>query len=273
MFRIGDFARLNKLSVKTLRYYDEIGILKPVSVDEETGYRYYSASQLPRLNKIIALKSLGFPLSQIKDIFEHDYTEEIIISILRKREEEIKDELEQGRQKLLNLQSLLKVINEEEEYMSNYDVIIKKVEPLKVASIREIIPEYCKQDKLWMELNEFLDKNNIKKVQPCLVVYYDPGFKESDVDAEIAEHIVGDAKGTDRINIKDLPEVEKMACLIHKGSYEMLPKSYNMILKWIEENGYRPCGPNRELYLDGEWSGKTPEECITEIQIPVEKIV
>lgn len=59
MFKIGEFSKLSQVSVKALRYYDELGLLKPASVDRFTAYRYYSADQRPRLNRILALKDLG----------------------------------------------------------------------------------------------------------------------------------------------------------------------------------------------------------------------
>src|SRR5260370_37426600 len=65
VFKIGEFSRLSLVSVKALRYYDELGLLKPARIDESTGYRYYSASQLTRLNRILAMKDMAVSLEQI----------------------------------------------------------------------------------------------------------------------------------------------------------------------------------------------------------------
>jgi DNA-binding transcriptional MerR regulator len=70
VLKIGEFARVNQVSIATLRYYDHCGLLKPLALDPETGYRYYSLDQLPRLNRILALKELGFPLEQIAQLLE-----------------------------------------------------------------------------------------------------------------------------------------------------------------------------------------------------------
>ncbi len=91
MFKIGDFSKLNRVSIKALRHYDEIGLLKPVKLDDSTGYRYYSAAQLPRLNKILALKDLGFSLNKITEIIDYDQTSEFLSSMLAIRKEEIKE--------------------------------------------------------------------------------------------------------------------------------------------------------------------------------------
>jgi effector-binding domain-containing protein/DNA-binding transcriptional MerR regulator len=273
MFKIGEFSRLNKISIKTLRYYDKIGLLKPMDVQTDTGYRYYSAKQLPRFNKIVALKDLGFSLNDIMEIVENDLTIETIMSMLNLRKEEIEDTVKTEQEKLRKIRSMMdKMKNEEDSVMLKYNVIIKEVEPLKVASLRDIIPTYSEQGHLWEELVTHLNKNNVKIAPPCIVIYHDAGFKGSDVDAEIAEHIVGNAPETDRIKVKNLDPVKEMACVVHKGAYEYLSEAYGVIQKWIEENGYKVIGANRELYLEGEWSTNSPEEYITEIQIPVEKM-
>ncbi|MBC2578817.1 MerR family transcriptional regulator [Clostridium sp. DJ247] len=272
MFKIGDFSRLNKISVKALRYYDELDILKPMKVDEQTGYRYYSASQLPRLNRILALKDLGFSLNQISIMLDNNFTTDTVISMLNIKRNEIEENIKSEEIKLSRLQTLISKIKEEENvFMLNYDVIIKEVDSLKVASIRDIIPDYSKQHHLWQELMSHLGRHNIKVIQPCVAIYYDPGYKESDVDIEVCEHIIGNAPETDRIKVKELEAVKEMACVIHKGSYENLTNAYTVLQKWIEDNNYKIAGANRELYLEGEWSKHSPDEYITEIQIPVTK--
>jgi effector-binding domain-containing protein len=272
MFKIGDFSRLTKVSVKALRYYDELELLRPIKVDEWTGYRYYSASQLPRLNKIITLKDLGFTLNQIVNMVDSDLSVEVLTSMLSSRKKELEETIKLEHEKLRKIEYLLSSLSKEEDItMLNHDVIIKKVEPLPIASIRDIIPSYSQQQHLWMEVAEYLQKENIKILPPCLVIYYDPGFKESQVDIEVAEHVNQTAAGNGRVTFRTLEAVEDMACIVHKGSYETIYKSYGIIMKWIEDNGYKVTGPNRELYLEGEWSVSTPEEYITEIQIPVQK--
>ena len=83
MLKIGDFSRLSRVSVKALRYYDEIGLLKPVEVDRFTGYRYYSAEQLPRLNRIVALKDLGLSLVEVSQLLDENLTSDRIAAMLR----------------------------------------------------------------------------------------------------------------------------------------------------------------------------------------------
>ena len=93
MIKIGDFARLSQVSVVTLRYYDEMDLLKPVKIDTFTGYRFYSAVQLPRLNRILALKDLGFSLDQIKLMLADGLTLEQLRGMLKMQHNEVEKRL------------------------------------------------------------------------------------------------------------------------------------------------------------------------------------
>ena len=94
MFRIGDFSKFSRVSIKMLRHYDEIGLLKPVHVDPFTSYRYYSVDQLPRLNRIIALKDLGFTLEQITRLLDEGLSAEQIKGMLKLKRAEIEQQLQ-----------------------------------------------------------------------------------------------------------------------------------------------------------------------------------
>src|SRR5436309_12101117 len=72
--KIGEFARVGQVSIATLRHYDQYGLLKPDALDPGTGYRYYSLDQLARLNRILVLKDLGFPLEQITRVLEENFS-------------------------------------------------------------------------------------------------------------------------------------------------------------------------------------------------------
>jgi DNA-binding transcriptional MerR regulator len=82
MFRTGEFSHLARVSKRLLQFYDEIGLLKPAHIDLQTGYRYYSAKQLPQLNRILALKDLGFSLDQIREMLQAKISDEAIEDML-----------------------------------------------------------------------------------------------------------------------------------------------------------------------------------------------
>lgn len=270
MFKIGDFARINRVTVKALRHYDSLGLLQPEKVDSFTGYRFYSASQMPKLNRILALKDVGFSLDEIAIILKKNMDSEQVLSLLDLKEAEVMDKIKSEQERLSRIKNLIKICNQEAFAMA-YDIVIKHIEPIRVASLRDTIPSYSAQGHLWEELGQHIEKSGAKIVSPCMVIYHESGHKEDSVDAEIIEPIVGDLPETERIRVKYLDAVKEMATVVHQGSYENLHLAYNAISKWIEENGYQIAGAPRELYLKGEWLTNDPNEYITEVQFPVSK--
>lgn len=271
MIRIGDFSKLSRVSIKTLRFYDEMGLLKPVEVDRFTGYRYYEYDQLPRLNRILALKDLGFSLEEIGQLLDDSLTAEQMRGMLKLRQAEIRQRVAEETERLGRVVTRLRQI-EQEEVMSKYDVVIKKVEPLRVASIRDIIPAYNQQGGLWDELCGYLTTQRVRPKGPGLTIYYDEEYKEHDVDVEACLPIGDALPEPHRVKVSTLPAVETMACTIHHGPFVTLSEAYNAILKWIDENGYHITGPCREVYLRGPKDGsQTDPDTVTEIQFPVEK--
>lgn len=270
MFKIGDFAKLNRVTVKTLRHYDSFGLIQPEKVDSFTGYRYYSANQMPKLNRILALKDIGFSLDEIALVLDKNLNPEQIQTLLELKHVEISGKMSAEQVRLSRIEALIQLCKQE-AFVMKYNIVIKTIEPIRVASLRDIIPGYSEQEHLWNELGEHIQRNNAKIVPPCMVIYHDPGYKEEGVDAEVIEPVIGDLPETDRIKVKLLDGVKEMACVVHEGPFQTLHMAYNAISAWIEENSYEIIGPQRELYLKGEWITNDPNEYVTEIQFPVRK--
>jgi effector-binding domain-containing protein len=269
MFKIGDFSKLSKVTVKALRYYDEIGLLKPARVDDFTGYRYYSAVQLPRLNRILALKDLGFSLDQLARLLDDDLPPEQIRGMLRMRQAELEQKLETERERLARVEARLRQI-EQEGKMPAYDVVLKKTEAVTVAAVRDVIPTYSDVDKLFGELFAHLGQKGIGPAGPPMALYHDEEFKERDVDAEIAVPLSEVVPGSERVSVRELPAVETMATAIHRGSYQTIGDAYTALMQWIETNGYHVADSAREVYLQHE-EGSNPSTWVTEVQFPVER--
>src|SRR5579871_5774966 len=192
MFKIGEFSKLVQVPVPTLRYYDQLGLLKPVEVDRFNGYRYYSASQLPRLHRILALKGLGFSLEQIAEVLDEGLTPEQMRGMLRLRHAQISQQLEDIQGQLMDVESRLRQV-EQEEQLPSYDVILKQVEPQLVASVRAILPDHHAVGTLFSEVYEALGPRVLEALGPnhvepgqTLVLWYDTEFKEHDVDGAAA---------------------------------------------------------------------------------------
>src|SRR5512139_339897 len=141
MFKIGDFSKLAQVSVKTLRYYGELGLLRPAWIDRFTGYRYYTAEQLPRLNRILALKDLGFSLEQIRRLLQDDLQASELRGMMRLKQAELERQLQVEQARLERIEARLGQI-EREGALPAYEVILKSVPPLQVAGIRQVIPGF-----------------------------------------------------------------------------------------------------------------------------------
>jgi DNA-binding transcriptional MerR regulator/effector-binding domain-containing protein len=274
VFKIGEFSRLSLVSVKALRYYDELGLLKPARIDESTGYRYYSASQLTRLNRILAMKDMGLSLEQIALLLDKELTPDQIRGMLRLKQVELQQQLVEGQARLVRIEAWLQAF-EQEVTMPAYDVVLKKVAPFKVAQVRGVAPGMEQigptLDRLFDQLMGYISQQGASYVGPGITVYYDIEPSEGDISVGACMSFEGSLKDGEQVKVVELPAVETMASVIHHGSFSTLNQAYNAILKWIEANSYHISGPNRELNLEYERGGDQTK-FVTEVQLPVEKL-
>jgi effector-binding domain-containing protein len=266
MLKIGDFSKLSQVTVKTLRYYDEVGLLKPAQVDDFTSYRYYSVDQLPRLNRILALKDLGLSLEQIGQLLDERLPPAQIRGMLRLKQAEIQQRVQDEQARLARVAARLKQI-EQEDTMPTYDVVLKPVEPVLVASVRQTLQSYPQVGQLIGEVYGHLEQFGAGGI--CAAIWHDEEYKDHDIDGEGVVLIDRRVPEGQRVKVYELPAAT-MATAVHHGSYSNFSQAYNAILSWIETNGYRIVGPNREVYLKGG-GAQDDESFVTEIQFPVEK--
>lgn len=279
MIKIGEFSKLVQVPVPTLRYYDQMGLLKPVEVDRFTGYRYYSVSQLPRLNRILALRGLGFTLEQIAEALDEGLTPEQMRGMLRLRHVQISQQLIEMQDQLLEVENRLQQIEHESE-ISTYDVILKPVVPLLVAEVRTILPNHSDSGSLFGEVYEAIRPYVNEALYPnpdqggqTLVLWYDTEFKEKDVDGAAAFMLRHRIPESGRVRVFELPAA-MMASAVHHGSYATIGKAHEAVMSWIEANGYRIVGPDRELNLFHTMPITFDNPTyVTEIQYPVEKAI
>lgn len=273
MLKIGDFSKLSQVSVKALRLYDQMGLLKPVQVDKFTNYRYYSATQLPRLNRILALKDLGFSLEQIAKLIDNQIPPAQIRGMLLLKQAELQQHLENEQERLLRVEARLRQI-EQEDSMSNYDVVVKKLEPQIVAAVNSVIPNYKDCGPIWERLFDevygYVYQHGVKNVGCAVAIYHNPEFRDHDIEVEALAPIHEPLLGSERVKIYELPAVEKMACVVHHGPFLTMGEAYSSLLKWIEANSYYIAGPIREVSVS-YCRGGDQNNYVTEIQCPVEK--
>jgi len=273
VFKIGDFSRLSLVSVKALRYYDELGLLKPARVDEFTGYRYYAANQLTRLNRILALKDMGLSLEQIALLLDKELTPEQIRGMLRLKQVELQRQLEEGQARLARIEAWLQAF-EQEAIMPAYDVVLKKVAPLQVVQVRGVAPSMEQLgptlDHLFDQVLGYISQHGATAVGPGTTLYYDTEYCERDINVGACMPFEGSLGDGEEVKVGELPAVETMASVIHHGSFSTLNQAYNAMSTWIEANGYHISGPTRELNLEYERGGDQAK-FVTEVQFPVEK--
>lgn len=270
MFKIGDFSRLAFVTTQALRYYDEIGLLKPVKVDRFTGYRYYSTTQLPRLNYILALKDLGLSLDEISLLVKDNLTLQQMRDIFILKRSELQQQASDIKRRLDRVEKLLLQL-EQEGKMSDYQVVIKKVPSLKIVSIRGTVPTYHDIMQLGEKLYPVYEKHADKFAGPFLTIYHDMEYREKDVDMEVGIPISNTFEVEQPLVIRDLPGIEHAATTIHKGSYDTVGEAYQALTKWCESNGYELDGPDREVYLTGPADVDSPADYVTELQQPIKK--
>jgi DNA-binding transcriptional MerR regulator len=283
MLKIGEFAWLSQVTVETLRHYDRIDLLKPIHLDRFTGYRYYSLDQLPRLNRILALKDLGLPLKEIARLLGQEITADEIRGILEIKQAELKSQVQETEKRLARVETRLKHIDMEGK-MPDHEVLLKTVDAQWIASVRERILNW-NQDVLGPTMTRMCDdvdqhirSHKVDFAGPGIALFHegeftDPDVKEENIDVEMAVPIKQPVPEGGRVTVRELPEVT-VAYAVHHGDFSGLPRAKQAVFAWIEENGYRRTGPIREVYLhfhpERAANADSPHH-VTEVQFPVEK--
>lgn len=270
-FKIGEFSKLMQITVKTLRHYEQLGLLMPDEVDESTGYRYYRLAQMQRLNGILHLKELGFTLEEIKEIYDsstHLPSFEQLEEKVTECERQIHI-LSSRRQKLLNLADSRKQITKMEK------ISIQSLPEIIVASHREVIKTYDVLGELCVNVIGPEMKRLGCKCSPdgyCFTIEHNKEYTPTDIDIEYCEQVEEMGKDSGIVQFKRFPAVKTALCMKHYGPYDRFYQSYTELFEYIEKNGYRITGAPRACYVDGCWNQEDPEKWLSIIQVPVEKL-
>lgn len=282
MFRIGEFSKLSRVSVRMLRHYDQLGLLEPSQIDPVTSYRYYAADQLPRLNRILALRDLGFSLEQIANMLDEDVSPAQLLGMLRLKRAEIEQQVQTEQFRMERLEARINQMNNQSD-ADRYDIVVREIEPQLVATFREVAPDDGRITYMFDELERYVGRFNARADRPPMSIYHDPEYRDEHIDAEVVVPLKFAIPGTDDFRVLELQRVPQAACVVHKGRYAALYQAYNALLGWIEANGYRMKGPIREVYLSFSADGlgldlpptylvKKPGQFVTELQLEIEKL-
>ncbi|WP_067825627.1 MerR family transcriptional regulator [Actinomadura kijaniata] len=269
MFTIGDFARHGQVSVRMLRHYDALGLLRPARVDPATGYRYYEAAQLTRLNRVLALKDLGFTLEQVRDILDDKVTAEELRGMLRLRQAELHQRLAAETARLTRVEARLRLI-ESEGHMPADDIVIKSLPAVRVAELTATAGGFAPEEispvirPLYEELFRRLEAAGITPAGPS-IAYYDQR-EDGTVTVHAGATVNADPDRARDFAVVDLPAVAEAATIVHRGDMDDVSPTHQALARWIADNDRRTAGPSRELYLNacGPMS-----EWVTELQEPL----
>lgn len=266
LYKIGMFSQMNRVTIKALRHYDDLGLLKPADIDKFTGYRYYTSQQLPILHQILALRQMGFSLEEIKMV-QSGKSE---MELLQKRKCELIKKIAEETMKLSQVECYL-LQNDQD---MDYHIILKELPEVIVASLRTVIPDYDALFAIVPPMGAEMERLGCICAVPqyCFTLYHDGEYKEENIDVEVCEAVTEKKQDSDMLTFQTIEKVETAACVLHKGSYSGFPKAYASVLRWAEDNGFEIIDNPRESYIDGVWNKDLEAEWLSEIQFPVRKV-
>jgi DNA-binding transcriptional MerR regulator len=276
VFKIGDFSRIARVSCRLLRYYDEIGLLKPGSIERDSGYRYYSASQLPRLNRILVLKDLGLSLEDIARVLDSNLSASELRGMLLIRRSDAQRALAEEMERLRHIESRIAQIDAEGE-LSVDDVIMRAEPSQQLLSIRRVVPSFAAARDVIRELSESLRPLKAKGLLGRLTaIAHAQEFEPDRIDVEVGFVLQGESSSQVQLasgeaaSVRELPAVERMATCVRIGLPERAHLITGKIGVFLEANGYSLAGPSREVFLQPPRPDRM-EESVVEMQFPVAK--
>ncbi|MGM9738673.1 MAG: MerR family transcriptional regulator [Candidatus Cryptobacteroides sp.] len=284
---IGEFSKLCGVTVKTLRHYEKIGLLRPHSIESWTGYRYYTVSQMQPMLRIRKLKELGLSLEEIHELSWESKSGDGECTLFFSPEKEMiakkladcEKEIEKLVHRKKALRRILDSLNEEESMNKIYTTSLPEI---TVASYRAEVSGYNELMYLCPNvIGPEMGRLGCTCPEPgyCFSVSHDHERRETGMDLEYMEQIdsvpAGQSlvTGSDpvfgRLTFRKLPAVEKAVCLKFTGPYERLGEGYAELYKYLEENGLEVNGQTRCSFVDGIWNEPDPAKWCSIIQTPI----
>ena len=268
MYRIGQFSRFTRITIKALRFYEEERLITPNWTDPVTGYRYYTTDQLPRAHKIMSLRQCGFSIPQIRNILAGKN----IATYFEERKKELEKEVQESSRQLSSIINYMESLGKDPT--SVYEVVIKELPQVLVYSKRMIVESYNSYFTVIPKIGEEIAAANpdlvcVTDPPYCFIIYHDGEYRDHDIDMEFCEAVTDWGIAPPGIVFKIMNHVPRAACILHRGSYNRLPYAYTAACKWIEDNGYLIADNPRESYIDGIWNKPNEDDWLTELQIPL----
>ena len=272
MFKIGEFSKVAQVSGRQLRFYDQIGLLKPGYSDPQTGYRFYTAAQLPRLNRILALKDLGFTLEEISPMLDRDVSKAELRGMLALKQAQTAQVVQEERARLRLIESRIEQIDAGAD-SDPLDLVVKSIPAQSYLSIRTVLADMAASyDMLGRVLQEVPHAINAARLGPPAVVMHLESFEWEQMDIEIGfllqpgQPLSVTLSNGHTLTVRELPAIARAATVIRVGPIETGHGTYQAIGRYVAANHMRLDGPSREVILQPPGMGK---DVITEIQVPI----
>lgn len=272
MLLIGEVSKISQVSLRMLRYYDKNDIFKPSIINEENGYRYYTADQLDELYKIVELRDLGFSVAEI-GVLVREENKEKYLEAIRKKKQELEKEADEIQRKLKRLSSLEADVSggEEEKLCKDITLVLKSIPDKEVISYRKVVSDYFCEGTMWAEFGERLNNSGVSFSNESFSLYHDTDYREADVDIELCVVVNGLVREVPKGLVhRQVPGCDKAVSLLVKGPYENISLAYRKFAHWLELHPeYRMSGPTRQICHISPLNTEYPEEYVTEILIPL----
>jgi DNA-binding transcriptional MerR regulator len=274
VFRIGEFSQIARVSGRLLRYYDSIGLLRPQRIDPETGYRYYSAGQLERLNRILALKDLGLSLDQVARMLDDKISAAEIRGMLALKKAELERSLAEEAARLRHIESRLTQI-EQQGSLGDYDVVVKSSPATPVLSTRAVYLSFDEVIAALRDIAQAVRTQVATAARENMVVIAHCDFDDENLDLEIGVTLNRAVNKPVRLPsgaqlaLAELPASATLATIVRTGPLYQSHLAFGRLGVWMEANSYEIAGPCREIFLDMPF--QAPGDPAVEIQFPVTK--
>jgi DNA-binding transcriptional MerR regulator/effector-binding domain-containing protein len=265
VFSIGEFSKITGLTVKTLRFYHEQGLIVPSHIDEETGYRHYTVTKIEVARAISFLRSLDFSVGEIREILAQAEAKDELLEVMERQRAVIETKIRGYHKVLESVDQFISDEREARQIMANLSLEIeeKVVAPFLMAGVR-MKGKYSECGKGFSRIGRTFGRQIQGK--PFLL-QYDQEYRDEDADFE-ACFPVRASKAVEGISVRELPG-GRCVSLVHRGAYNELGRSYARLLQYIHDKGHQVQTPSREIYIKGPGMilKGNPKNYLTEIQI------
>ena len=269
LYRIGEVAKMFRLSVGTLRHYEMLGILTPAHIDADSGYRYYNVEQFECLNTIRYLRMLDFSLEQIAAFLQNRDVEQM--------SEMLQQQKQIARQKRMEWKLIEKKIERRLQRLKEAkapglgELEFRTIPAQRVIRIQSdlFLHTYLDMEEAIRELEREQDSASVFLGKIGVGIAKER-LEAGDVSSYDTAFLLLDPEDTVKGVYETLPET-RCICIRFAGSHPEAPVYYEQLLQYIRERDLTITGFSREITLIDEGLTKHPEEFVTEIQIPIQE--